>query len=130
MEYRRTNPQSSLPTSPSHTHTYTNAITLDSWSISNPTVHPVLSHAQSGIHPQSYWSPCPFTGMHLQSHCAPCALIYRDVPSHKSSIQMPPTTFLPHPGFYVFILYIWARSKRRGFSPAAAARQMRSPILI
>ena len=30
MECRRTNPQSSLPTSPSHTPTYNNAIPMDS----------------------------------------------------------------------------------------------------
>jgi len=30
--------------------------------------YPVRSQALSGIHPQSHWSPCAFTGMHLQSH--------------------------------------------------------------
>jgi len=48
MEYRRTNPHPSLPTPPSHTHTYTNSIPLDSWSNSrNSTTH---------------WAPCAFTG--------------------------------------------------------------------
>jgi len=70
MKSTRTNPQSSLPTSPSHKPTYTNAIPgpMDSWSISNPTGHPVRSQAQSGIYPQSHWSSCAFTGMHLQYH--------------------------------------------------------------
>jgi len=62
MQCRRTIPQSSLPTSPSHKPTYTNAIPMDFWSISNPTGHPVRSQAHSGIHPQSHWSPCAFTG--------------------------------------------------------------------
>ena len=53
MECRITNPrpQSSLPTPPSNTPTYTNAIPMDSWSISNPTGHPVCLQAMSGIHP-------------------------------------------------------------------------------
>ena len=34
IEYRRTNPHPSLPTSPSHTYTHTNSIPLDFWSIS------------------------------------------------------------------------------------------------
>jgi len=33
----------------------------------------VRSQAQSGIHPQSHWSPCTFTGIHLYSHGDPCA---------------------------------------------------------
>ena len=37
MECRRTNPQSSLPTSPPHTPAYNNTIPMDYWSISNPT---------------------------------------------------------------------------------------------
>jgi len=68
MECKRTNPQSSLPTPPSRTHTYTNTILMDSWSISNPTGHPVRSQALSGIHPQSHWFPCAFIRMQLQTH--------------------------------------------------------------
>ena len=43
MEYRRTNPHSSPPTSPSHTHTYTNSIPLDSWSIFRDSTTPLGS---------------------------------------------------------------------------------------
>jgi len=68
VKCRRTNPQLSLLTPPSHTLAYTNAIPLDSWSITNPTRHPARSQALSWIHAQSNWSPCAFTGMHLQSH--------------------------------------------------------------
>jgi len=39
----------------------------------NPTGYHVRSQAESGIHPQSRWSPCAFTGMHLYSHGDPCA---------------------------------------------------------
>jgi len=102
----------------------------------NPTGHPVLSQALSGIHAQSHWSPCAFTGMHLQPHWAPCAFtgpvrdtptiplvslcvhrdapaislgssyLHMDAPSDKTPIKMPPSTFPPHPGFYVLILHI------------------------
>jgi len=34
----------------------------------NPTGLSVLSQAQSGIYPQSHWSPCSFTGIDLYSH--------------------------------------------------------------
>jgi len=104
MECRRMNPHSSLSTSPSHTHTYTNAIPLDSWSISNPTGHPVLSQAQSGIHPQSHWSPCAFTGMHLQSHWAPCAFTGM-YPHTNPQSRCPPQPFSPIPG-PMFLYYI------------------------
>ena len=43
MEYTRTTPQPSLPTSPSHTHTHTYAIPLDSWSISRDNTTPLGS---------------------------------------------------------------------------------------
>jgi len=43
MEYRRINSHPSLPTLPSYTHTYTNSIPLDSWSISGDSTIPLGS---------------------------------------------------------------------------------------
>jgi len=72
-----------------------------------------------------HWSPCAFTGMHLQSHWAPCAFI--GMHPYQPPIKMPPTTFLPHPGFYVqvFILHILKETAR----PSVCARQVRGSIL-
>jgi len=53
----------------------------------NPTGHPVLSQAQSGIHPQSHWSPCAFTGIHLHSNGDPCA--FTGFSSLKTPSQTP-----------------------------------------
>jgi len=128
MKYRRTNPHPSLPTSPSHTHTYTNLISLDSWFISrdsttplgslcahrpcqgythNPTGLPVRSQ---GLHLQYHWAPCAFTGMY--PHTNPLS-------------RCPPTPFLPHPGFYVFILHILQETAL----PSVCAHQVRDSIL-
>jgi len=109
---RRTNPLSSLSTSPSHTPTYTNAITMDSWSMSNPTGHPVRSQALSGIHPQSHWSLCAFTGMHLKSHWDLYAFagIHPQTTINPQS-WCPPQPFPPIPGF--MFLYQISSSLRR-----------------
>ena len=45
----------------------------------------------------------------LGSLCIPI-----DAPSHKTPIKMPPSSFLPHPGFYVFILYILSYKRQYG----------------
>ena len=34
------------------------------------------------------------------------------IPSHNPPVKMPPTTFLPHPWFYVFIQYILQETAR------------------
>ena len=86
MEYRRINPHPSLPSHPSHTHTYTNSIPLDSWSISRDNTAPLVSLC---VHRDALTIP-------LGSLC-----IHRDVPSDKPPIKIPPSTFPPHPGFYL-----------------------------
>ena len=50
--------------------------------------------------------------------------VHRDVPAHKPPIKMPPTNFLPNPGFYVFILHILQETAQ----PSVCARQVRSSI--
>ena len=97
IEYRRTNPQSSLPTLPSHTPTYTNIILMDSWSISNPTGHPVRSQAQSGTHPQSHWPPCAFTGC----TCNPTGIsmpsqgcTLRQIPNQDAPLKLSPQSWI------------------------------------
>ena len=106
MEYTRTTPQPSLPTSPSHTHTYTNAIPLDSWSISRDNTTPLGSlcvhrpcqgynHNATGLPVHYYDRDAP--RIPLGSMC-----IHRYVPAHKPQIKMPPTIFFPNSGFYVF----------------------------
>jgi hypothetical protein len=49
----------------------------------NPTGLSVRPQAQSGIHPQSHWSPCAFAGMYIQPHWALCAFTspVRDTPT-------------------------------------------------
>jgi len=47
----------------------------------------VHSQAQSGIRPQSHWSPCTFTWIHLNSHGDPCA--FTGVSSFKTPSQTP-----------------------------------------
>jgi len=51
--------------------------------------------------------------------------VHRDVLAHKPPIKMSPTTLLPHPGFYVFILHILEETAR----PGVCARQVRGSIL-
>jgi len=101
MECRRTNPQSSLPTPPSHTPTYTNAIPMDSWSIFNPTGHPVRDTPTIPLVSLCVHRDAP--AIPLGSLC-----LHRDAPP----IKMPPSTFPPHPGFYVFILHILQETAR------------------
>jgi len=83
MGYRRINPHPSLPSPPSHTHTYTNSIPMDSWSISrlSETIPPLVSLC---VHRDALTIP-------LGSLC-----VHRDAPSDKPPIKIP-----PHPGFYV-----------------------------
>jgi len=118
MECRRTDPQSSLPTPPSHTPTYNNAILTNSWSISNPTGHPVRSQALSGVHPQSHWSPCAFTGMNLQSHLDLYAFTGMHPQTNPQS-RCPPQPFPPIPGS-IFVYYI--SYKRQHSSACVLAR--------
>ena len=84
MEYRRINSHTSLPSTPSHTRTYTNSIPLDSWSISRDNTTPLSSLC---VHRNALTIP-------LGSLC-----VHRDTPLHKPPIKMPPTTFLSHTGF-------------------------------
>ena len=77
----------------------------------NPTGHPVLSQAQSGIRPQSHWSPCAFTGMHLQSHWAPCAFTGM-YPHTNPQSRCPSQPFSPIPGS--MILYQISYKRQHG----------------
>ena len=72
----------------------------------NPTGLSVRSQALSGIHPQSYGSPCAFTGMHLQSHWAPYAFTGMYLHTTPQS-RCPPHPLSPIPGsiFWYFISY-------------------------
>jgi len=69
----------------------------------------------------------PLVSVHRDAPTIPLGslCIYRDVPSHKPPIKMPPTTFLPHPGFYICILYILQETARL----SVCARQVRGSIL-
>jgi len=110
MEYRRINPPSSLPSPPSHTHTYTNSIPLDFWSISRDNTTPLVSLC---IHRDALT-------ILLGSLC-----VHRDAPSDNPPIKMPPSTFSPHPGFYVLCYTCYKRqhgslcvcSPGAGFNP-------------
>ena len=80
-----------IPNSRTHTHTHHNPAGLlvhlqrqynptslpmrSQRCTRNPTGFSVRSQAQSGIHPQSLWSPCAFAGMYPQPHGALCAFI-------------------------------------------------------
>jgi len=69
------------------THTaYTNSILLDSWSISRDNTTPLVSLC---VHRNTLTIP-------LGSLC-----VHRDAPSDKPPIKIPPSTFHPHPGFYI-----------------------------
>jgi len=74
---------------PSSTHTYTNAIPLDYWSISRDSTNALVSLCDHRNAP----------AIPLGSLC-----IHSDAPSHKSPVKMPPSTFLPHPRFSDCIL--------------------------
>ena len=91
---------------------------MDSWSISNPTGHPVRLQALSGIHPQSHWSPCAFTGMHLQSHWDLYAFTGMHPQTNPRS-RCPPQPFPPIPGS-MFLYYI--SYKRQHGSACVLAR--------
>jgi len=72
----------------------------------NPTGHPVRSQTLTGIHWQSFWSPCAFTGMHLQSHWDLYA--FTDMhPQTTPQSRCPPQPFPPIPGsmFWYYISY-------------------------
>ena len=110
MQYRRRSPGASPRTSPIHTQTYTNAMTLDSWSISRDNTIPLVSlcvHRDEPTIPRG----------------ALC--IHGDATSHKPTIKMPPTTFLPHLGLYVLKLHILQETARLSVS----ARHVRGSIL-
>jgi len=82
------------------------------------------SQAQSGIHPQSYWSPCAFAGMHLQSHWAPCAFTGM-YPHTNPQSRCPSQPFAPTPASMIFnqISYkrqhgsAWQHMCSPGFNP-------------
>jgi len=94
MEYRRIHPHPSLPSPPSHTHTYTNSIPLDSWSISRHNTAPLFSLC---VHRDVLTIP-------LGSLC-----VHRDAPSDKLPIKISPSNFAPHPGFYVLCYISYKR---------------------
>jgi len=92
MECRITNPQSRLPTSPSHTRTYTNAIPMDSWFISNPTWHPCVhrpsqgyTYNPTGLHVHSQGCICNPTGISMPSQgCTLRQTLNQDAPLNLS----------------------------------------------
>jgi len=82
MDYRRIHPHPSLSSPPSHTHTYTNSILLDSWSISRDNTTPLFSLC---VHRDVLTIP-------LGSLC-----VHRDAPSDNHPIKIFPQ---PSPGWY------------------------------
>ena len=107
--------------------THTNSIPLDSWSISRDSTTPLGSLC---VHRPCQGSPTiPLVSLCVHRDAITIPLgslcVHRDVPAHKPPITMPPTTFLPHPGFYIFILHILQETAR----PSACARQVRGSIL-
>jgi len=77
MEYGKTSPRQ-VCLHPSHTHIHTHQRNPAGLLVHlprhyNPTELPLHSQALSGIHPQSHWAPCAFTGIHShtnsQSRC-------------------------------------------------------------
>ena len=76
MEYRRINPHPSLPSPSSHTHPGS----------SPETIQPL---AFTGIHLQSHWAPCAFTGMH---------------PQINPQSKYPPQPFLPIPDSVLYYI--------------------------
>jgi len=91
MEFRRIHPHSSLPSPPSHTHTYTNSIPLDSWSISRDNTTPLFSLC---VHRDVLTIP-------LGSLC-----VHRDAPSDKPPIKIPRQPFPPIPGSMFYVIYL------------------------
>jgi len=83
------NPHSSLPSPPSHTHT--NSIPLGSLSMSRDNTTPLGFLCVHRDVPTIQLGPL---------------CVHRVEPSHQPPIKLPPTTFLPHTRFYVFILHI------------------------
>jgi len=99
--YRRTNLQPSLPTSPSLTHTQTNTIPRDSWSISRDSTTPLGSlcvhrpcqgctHNPTGLPVRSQGCTCNPTGLPVHSQgCALTQTSNQDAPhnfSHPSRV--------------------------------------------
>jgi len=73
----------------------------------NPTWFPMRSQALSGMHLQSHWAACAFTGMY---------------PGHTNpQSKCPPQPFSPIPGCIFFVLYILPKTARlkRECSPGA-----------
>jgi len=91
MEYRRIHPHPSLLSPPSHAHTYTNSIPLDSWSISRDNITPLFSLC---VHRDVLTIP-------LGSLCG-----HRDAPSDKPPIKFSPSTFPPIPGSMFYVTHL------------------------
>ena len=111
MEYRRTNPHPSLPTPPSHTHTYTNSFLLDSWSISRDSTTPLgplcvhmpcqgYTHNPTGLPVRSQGCTYNPTGLPVRSQG--CTL--RQTPSQDAPLNLSPQFWV-----LCFILHVWAR---------------------
>jgi len=108
MEYRRIHPHPSLSSPPPHTHTYTNSIPLDSWSISRDNTTPLFSLC---VHRDVRTIP-------LGSLC-----VHKDAPSDKPPIKIPSSTFQPILGSLFYVIYLTRDST------AVCARQVRGSIL-
>jgi len=99
MEYKRTNRHPSLPTPPSHTHTYTNSIPLNSWSISRDSTTPLGSlcvhrpcqgytHNPTGLPVRSQGCQCTYnpTGLPVRSQgCTRTQAPNQDAPHNVSA---------------------------------------------
>ena len=109
IEYRRINPHPSLPSPPSHTHTYTNSIPLESWSISRDSTTPLVSLC---VHRDVLTIP-------LGSLC-----VHRVHPQTNPQSKFPSQPFPPS-WFLCFMLYILQETARL----SVRARQVRSLIL-
>jgi len=85
------NPHTRLPSPPSHTHTYTNSIPLDFWSISRDSTTALVSLC---VHSDALTIP-------QVSLC-----VHRDAPSDKPPIKLPPSTFPPISGSLFYVIYL------------------------
>ena len=109
MEYKRTNRHPSLPTPPSHTHTYTNSIPLDFWSISRDNTTPLVSLC---VHREVLTIP-------LGSLC-----VHRVHPQTNPQLNSP-LNLSPPSRLLCFMLYILQETAQL----SVCARQVRVSIL-
>ena len=110
MEYRRIYPHPSLPSPPSHTHTYTNSIPLDSWSMSRDNTTPLFSLCVDR----------DLLTIPLGSLC-----VHRDTPSRQTPNHNFPLNLSPPFRVLCFMLHILQETTRLSL----CARQVRGSIL-